>query len=178
MSSLEKSLFGSLSSFRILSYNLETEVAQHGCPGYSDDLYLDAHLTPALSAHFVPRGGPSLGVAGAEPLVWLATFIEGLSPSPCLWSPCPGAVLETPVGCCRRDVTDRDGREKVFAQNVWESSWALEGDSQGQGWVPRPVSGGPPGPTLFPQGTPTPAPLWLFPRTGCQTGRRKGRVRI
>ena len=128
-------------------------MAQHGYPGYSDDLYLDAHLTPALSAHFVPRGGPSLGVAGAEPLVWLATFIEGLSPTPYLWSPCPGAVLETPVGCCRRDVTDRDGREKVFAQKVWERSWALEGDSQGQGWTLRPVSRGlPPRTTTLPPG--------------------------
>ena len=163
-----------------MSYNLETEVAQHGCPGYSDVLSLDAHLTPALSAHFVPRGGPSLGVAGAEPQVWLATFIEGLSLSPCLWSPCPGGVLSwrprwdavegmSQTGMVERFLPRKCGR----GAGRWRETASAKAGPSG---LCREAH--PPGPPLILQGTSTPAPPWLLPRRGCQTCRRKGRVQI
>ena len=114
--------------------------------------------------------------------VWLATFIEGLSQSP---SPEPlprwGSVLQSPVGCHGRDVTDRDSREKVSAQRVWERSWVLEGletarakaEPSGLCRETRPR-----GPPLFLRGTSTPAPPRLLPRRGCRTGREKGRAWI
>ena len=91
------------------------------------------------------------------------------------------SVLQSPVGCRGRDVTDRDDREKVSAQRVWERSWVSEGLETARAKA-EPSSlcreTRPRGPPLFLRGTSTPAPPWLLPRRGCRTGREKGRARI